>query len=849
MSPDRRLLAAMGGAAFLMNAGAVLAWSALMGRFLARLGPGWMPVIYVAVNLVTIALYLVVAGRGLAAGRAGPRRAVLVASGALAVLATVPGRTHPAAIFGGFLLSWVYLVVFELEFWTWVSGVLPLRLAKRLTPGVGGLGTAGRIAGALLAADPFGWSSISRLLLLAAGLGLASLAFLGAATREAEDHPEGGAADAGPGEDVPAGLGHVAGRVARSPLLRRVMLLCFAAGFFKGTADYPLAVTAQATLQFEEELAAFFGLLGASVNGLAVLLQLVGTGPLLARLPLRRSVLLFPGSVALASLAGVVAPVFGVAVTVRFLQRLGNRAVHTPLVVLLGNPFPGAAGRPLRALAMGVSAAAGTLVAGVGLALAGPEGPPLAGVYLAMAGVGALGSLAAWRADAAYVRALVDVAGGSGGVDREGRGAPRTPLEAAARALLAGGAPADREDLLRALASPADLRSYLAALPPARRIRALELLLVEDLCEELAGEVAATLVDDAEGADLARVARLAGTLPGGSLVDAVERRFLALDGGEGSLALAGAVLRRGRDPAIIERAVRLLREARDAPDPRRRRRCLDVLGGLAHPVFAPTLVAGLEDPAPEVAARAARALVRARLPGTLGAVESARARAGDPALVAALSEAADRIRDHALGQVRSVLDSMDARERRRMAAGLRDLGVGRTLKVAAQVMAHPSREARGALVEVLRGRDDPGLLAAIEAATATEDAPLGDLLRWAMDSPEDPRVWDAVAALARGKARREELVMALERCLEGAPDAGVLCELLGALGRDPAAYRRARENLESGEARRVSAALELLAATVPAGPARARVEAALEELSEAGPRGSGDGTAPRPPRP
>ena len=93
--------------------------------------------------------------------------------GLLGVYVALPGLARDeTAIFLGYLVTWMYTIVVEQEFWVWFSALLPVRPAKRLTTGVGAFGTVGRLLGAFLITDPLGFDSISGHLLASAVLTL-----------------------------------------------------------------------------------------------------------------------------------------------------------------------------------------------------------------------------------------------------------------------------------------------------------------------------------------------------------------------------------------------------------------------------------------------------------------------------------------------------------------------------------------------------------------------------------------------------------------------------------------------------------------------------------------------------
>lgn len=713
---DAALLGWAGGTAFALHAGAVLAWSVLMGRYVARLGGEAMPAVYISVNLFSLGIMLSMA-RGKRQGKSGRPGALAGLSALLLVaLGLAPMSWSRPQLFVAFLLSWMYMTLFEIHFWQWLGGITGLRAGRRITAGVGALGTLGRVAGAALATDPLGLGSVERLLVLAAGLTILVPFLLARAEAVAAAHPEApgtSGAEANPGaedppRDTPTTIGGWLARIAATPLLVRVAVLAAAAGFFKGAADYPLAITAKQAFPNEAEMGAFLGWLGAGVNLTAVVLQLLGTGRMLRRLPLAVAVGLFPAGVLLGGLAAAGWGGFHLAVALRFFQRVTTRAVFVPACVILLAPYPKKESGPARALAYGAAGALGFLVAGAGIPLAGGA-PPLAGVYLALALVAVVALVAASGLDRAYLDALGDVSGTQG--TRHAM-ALRDPL---ADQLLSSGDAALVEVALAQEGAEARLVGGVADLDPGSQVLALEALRNAEALPEFSRGLAVRLLSDPRREVRDGAARVVGA--GGRSGDtplALEALEAHRRAGRGSsaLRLAGLVLQltyRGRD---VWGALRVLRSGLRSSRPERRAAAVRELGRAGHAVFFPDLEAALEDPAPEVVRTAARALARV---GRVAAIPvlQARAQRAEPALRGELERALAALGSGALRSVGGLMDRLDAQERRRLAGVLRGLGGEGPLEMLPRVLRVTEPEARHALARFLQAGPSEAALAAV----------------------------------------------------------------------------------------------------------------------------------------
>lgn len=863
---DVRLLVVLGGAYFLLNTGVSLGWLALTGRFFSRVGMSGLPLIYVILNLFTSGLFLTVAFSGRRTSRGGPLMTyVALWCVGLALFASfdeIGERT--AGIWIGYLAAWLYSILVEQEFWVWVSSTLPVRLAKRLTPGLGALGTTGKLLGTFLVADPFGFDSIGVLLWLAVALSVPVLPMLVQAGRRARDHMDAqgpAAADEGEGAPEPeaAGFLETVAYVRGSGLMRRVLVISVALGVILGSAEYPLAATASARFPDEEDLAAFFGAFGAVNNLVAVLLQFLGTSYLIRRLPLSATLGALPGAMALVGLAGLLQPTFLASAAARFVQRAGVRVVQTPACNTLFNPVPARFLVGARAVAHSVAISFGFILSGVALRVIQLQDLGLEWAFGLLGASGLLALLAARGADQGYLQALVEATRGG---RREDRMAALTVAiaysggSAEAPVLLATRDPALEHALVEAVARSQGeeftrhLAEAIEEAGPEVAHHAAEALTRSHLPGDLARRLLTGLLARPQREHRVAALRLAASLEDPKLAP-VLRGLLTEPGPLEDPDLprvAEALLRVGRDPEDLRLGVRVLRRALAAPEPTRRAAGIRALGRLGMPAFVDQLGAALRDPADEVGEAAARALERTGTRSAAEALEAARDDAQAASRRAAIEEALGRLRDPHRHQVARRLASFRDRERKRLARAMQLDAGGKTLPLVAKALEIEWAPARAAVVRTLQEVEEEDFHAAVdealgEGAEAREPDPVPLLAFCARRHPGPGHpARDLLRRLYRPSHRssvvafcaaelgdtdfrrddREEVRARLE----------LISAMVGIMAGDPEGFRDAFAAALGEDARKASAAIELIEAGAQAPTLKRRLAKGLELLRE-----------------
>ncbi len=878
---DRQVLGWSGLAFALLQAGSTLSVLALTGRFLGRVGVASIPLVYVILNVLTLGLFLAIGIRG---RRAGSGRSLGLwipgASLGLLVLALAPGAKQEFAILIAYVLAWLYSIVVEMEFWAWLSSRVSVRLGRRLTAGISGAGTLGRLAGASLAMDPMGWRSIGRLLILAAILNALVLPCLARTRMAARRHEEGSDAMPATGGPAPVAPSQVLAEIRSNPMLVRFAVVSFATGVLSGAADYPLAAMAPERYPIEEQLAAFFGTFGVVASLVSVVLQLLLTGWLSGRLTVGASLAIYPLAMAGLGLAGWLHPGFHVAALVRFTQRVAVRVVHSPASLILLNAVPPSLGLGVRSLVASASMSLGFVVSGLAMLAVTP--PPLPWVYLGMLAAGLTAAAATVGIDRGYLRTLMASTRSASDQDR------RRDLARDARAYLGGSGVGEallasgREGLTSALeaalieAQGRPLAPFLVEelvrRGPRTAGKALQILVTAHLPGPVASGLVERWLESGHERLVARAARAAGALGDPGLAPALEA-CLAPGRGFGPRAripVAGALLRVATDPECLGRASRILARSGLDPDPSVRRASIEVLGSLGLRSLYRPLVAALSDPDHEVRREAALALGRARLAEGLAGLERAQATEPDARVREEMENARSRIQDARLGEVAGLLESLPERERKRLVRRIGSLRAGDHLRLLAAALRERRPGARAALVACLRDTSDRGLRDALERSLTgngdeaslrgpeardptepgegrEEPGTLGidPLLRFlSVRGPGLGGEHPVLELLDRihEPSHREPLLRFLETWLprrpaeigaaELASRTEIACQVVGILTRDREGYRRAYRTAVAGTGRESGAALELVDVSLSDPSLRARLVRCLEALRQ-----------------
>lgn len=241
---------------------------------------------------------------------------------------------HRAFVWALFIMVDVYSTVMVAVFWTYTNDVVTRREADRLYGPIGVGGILGGMAGGALTDGLVETAGPVLLILLSAGIVLATGGLAWAAERVLEPAPRKVAqTNEGPLEAAIGG-----GRaVARSRYLLLVVGIVVGYEFAAAITDFAINVVFERTFGTEVELAKMFGRLGWVVSGTALLTQLLLVP---AILPRKRVALLVPPLAMIVAAGGLaIAPVVGMAVLLAAsdrglnysLQQVTKETLYVPL--------------------------------------------------------------------------------------------------------------------------------------------------------------------------------------------------------------------------------------------------------------------------------------------------------------------------------------------------------------------------------------------------------------------------------------------------------------------------------------------------------------------------------------
>jgi hypothetical protein len=308
--------------------------------------------------------------------------------GASPTLASVIIYLHMAGI-GAVLLS---------TFWSMLNEEFDPREAKRTFGRIAAGGTVGGLLGGLAAERAVAWTGSGGLMLLMAGLQLASGVFVAVVMAKAIPHPPDHSA-------VPVAK---ASAPHRSSLLRALAAIVLLGAFGAALLDYVFKFYATASVGRGNDLLRFFASFHAAVAASSFVLQSVCSKQLLEKFGLGKTILVLPATLAGGSFLTLVAPGALIATVVRAAEaavrgslfRAGYETSYTPVA---------AADKRLAKAFIDVAAerggdALGAAVVYVCLLLAGASAPPWILSIAALAGLGAVIIVSAL--DRIYVQTL-----------------------------------------------------------------------------------------------------------------------------------------------------------------------------------------------------------------------------------------------------------------------------------------------------------------------------------------------------------------------------------------------------------------------------------------------------------
>jgi ATP/ADP translocase len=359
--------------------------------FLSRLPPERLPWVYIAMAAVGLTFAWVAAHTK---RPAGPRRLSIVLATASVITAALSVPTHAAGSTMPYVVYvWVGLVatVGTVELWQSLGDRFTVAQAKRLFGLIGTGGVLGVATGSSLAAYLGGRMQPDGLLVAGAlCLAISSVVPLLMTRSHAPAEP--------PIEPAPPPL-----RVAREePHARRLLLLALVSTVTLTLLDF-IFKSAVSTHVAPDRLAVFFGKFYAAVNGVALLVQLVGSAWVLRTVGALRGLALLPGSVLAGAIVFAAAPLFAVMVGIKAVDGALRHSIQRTGQEILYLPLPDGARRSLKGVAEVLGQRGGQAVASVGVLVGTALGLGARQLALALAALAAVWLLAFVGARSHYV--------------------------------------------------------------------------------------------------------------------------------------------------------------------------------------------------------------------------------------------------------------------------------------------------------------------------------------------------------------------------------------------------------------------------------------------------------------
>ncbi|MBA3551354.1 MAG: HEAT repeat domain-containing protein [Actinobacteria bacterium] len=597
---------------FIAWSGFAIGGNAIESLFFTRFGPRNLPVMYIAVGLITIPATLVLGSR---LTRASARRVLVLLPLAMALcvlalrgLLFVDARWVYPPLWLAMMVLWIVL---SIDTWALAGMVHDTRQAKRLFPLYGASVILGTAVGGLLTAPLAHWLHAENLVLVwaaslvATGL-LAGYVASGRSRRKRLSGPRPKA----PGMLEAAREGY---RFVRaSTLLRWMSVGAAMLTILYYTLSLPFAKTVTVRYPDPDSLAGFLGLFTGITYAAALLVSLLVANRLFAKLGVPTMVLGLPIIYLVGFLALALVPGFQSIVGLRFAQLVWLNGVWLTGWQALRGVVPPERREQVRAFMDGGLAQVGVVLAGL-ILLVTQELLSTTQFYLVAAGIALAAAVAGWKVRRSYSGSLVDAlrAGWPEVFIPEEEPFGGFAVDRAAYAVLAQAA-SDPDPLTRTIAMEilAELPGAAAADPPPDNfdhedpgVRLAALQLAGRSRKRTVVRSALGLLDDPEPevrASAADVAALWGEWD--DEVAARLRRLLA-DPSVATRVRAAAALVRLGDPS---KARTTLAKAALSPVPEARAAAISALTELA---LEPDLhVAGLDDEDPAVRRAAARGL-------------------------------------------------------------------------------------------------------------------------------------------------------------------------------------------------------------------------------------------------
>ncbi|MBI4863252.1 MAG: hypothetical protein HY815_23755 [Candidatus Riflebacteria bacterium] len=735
--------------------------------FLNRAGVDQLPLMYVLMNILAIALQVwTSANRELSSYRLLRRVSVVAIAGtAMAPLFLLSGT--PWVVLVSIFALQIGIRIFEILsgtlFLNIVSEVYPLRESKIKIPRLLAAASASVIVSGLLVKPVTDWISVEKLMPAVALLLLLGQLFLvrlgrvlervGAKARgtgtsgSTEDEAARVAAEGVAGSEPERARGQSPARPEQPPtqkerrgimdleLVRGMTAVAFLVSYLKFLLDFQYSKAVAERFSDKASMASFMGFYESGTTMLIIAAQAGLTAPALRRLKLGVVVALLPGTMVLACLAGAFWPVFVVVVGAKVLYTVLSNALYNPAGSLLVGPLVAESRERARA-AVSAATSLGCLSVGVSLHLGVKNLSPVS-YFVAMSALFAVALALCRRLDRAYMDELSrELSGADAGRRLENVRALRVVSSTyAARRLielLDDPAPEVRERAVREVKflGQSAARRVLEVVLTGRGDSRLKASALDEAVHVLGTEVlqlALPHLDDPDRRVQANALEAVATVGSSQAIEVLGSRIDSRDHRIRAIAAMGLV-RNSDSQATLQTGFGALAALARGEDHLWRASAAVAMGELGYPFFVRALLTLATDPVDQVADRAIEALERLRAPEAVPGLMTLAQQPQASHRWARFQTACRQLEDRGTSELLQVMENLSAEERTRIKENLREMRHSVRAQVLGRALSLSSARARQSVIAYLHRATHPGAPTLVGACLEAEEPTIAPAL-------------------------------------------------------------------------------------------------------------------------
>lgn len=699
----------------LYRAGSNLLFFSLMTLLLKRAGPGSLPWLYTASNLILIVTNLTIAPR-------------FQESIGLPLLRLITWPMAIACVFMGFhydsaggavLLAMLILISQIDEFWSVsfsgsMSRLLTLGESKRWQASIYAAGSLGQFASGIVLKFLLDVMGMREIFIVTLGLIACSDVFLSRLAKEAaaageNRHPTGNSKaledsvidpedrqdtrqeNSAPDSGSPPSVLRLS-----HPLVSALVAVGVVRIFCKYPLDFLYASSINSHFSSPGDLASFMGIFGSATDLAVIGVQTLAAGRLLSAFPIGKVLFVMPATLTILFAAAAWKPGFAMVVFLQFLLCLFSRSFFIPASNILVGAFPSSV-RGVCQRYLFISRNAGTLASGTALIFL-KDVVPQSAMFVTLALACALMAWLASRLDRAYLptlRETLSTGSGETGVDLG------TALEFVSEkdrekelvSLLGSPVPSSRMRAIEQMTSSGGqwaVEAVLNRLPLERDWSCLQMMVSLISTADEAGMervLSPILQSDPESRYHADLLEALGRTKGNAWVEGVLSSRLDHPHHRVAGSSIMGLLRITRSRAVMESALEALARLSRSSQPVRRATAAAVMGDLALPMFLPSLSGLAHDPDESVFKSSLRAISRLSTPSAASILEDL-GESLEGARREIAKEAAVRFASDNLMRLGTVIGSLSTGDRKNLNRDMRAAGGGAAMvRIMAKALA------------------------------------------------------------------------------------------------------------------------------------------------------------------